>query len=34
MEYAGSIGLMLLDEVAHMVGIMEKGMGTAMMGIE
>jgi len=34
MEYAGSVGTMLLDEVAHVNGQTESGMGRAMNGIE
>jgi len=34
MEYAGSVGTMLLDEVAYVNGQTESGMGRAMNGIE
>ena len=34
MEYAGSVRMMLLDEVAYVNGQTESGMGRAMMGIE
>jgi len=34
MEYTGSIGTMLLDEVAYVNGQTESGMGRAMNGIE
>jgi len=34
MEYAGSMGTMLLDEVAYVNGQTESGMGRAMNGID
>jgi len=34
MEYAGAVGMMLLDEVAYVTGQTESGMGWAMTGIE
>jgi len=34
MEYARSVRMMLLDEVAHVIGEIERGMGMVMNGIE